>query len=39
LGDLMRVNLPAQRASAIALGDGDLYSPWSVADGFRIGGR
>ncbi len=39
LGDMMRMNVPAQRASAIASGDGDLYSPWSVADGFRIGGR
>ncbi len=39
LGDLLRVDVPVRQASDAAQSDGDLYSPWSVADGFRLGGR
>ncbi len=39
LGDFLRVDTPARSPTATGYSDGDLYSPWSVADGFRLGGR
>jgi len=39
LGDFMRVDVQTRSAPTTAQSDGDLYSPWSVADGFRPGGR
>lgn len=39
LGDFLGVHVATQSPSATANVDGDVYSPWSVADGFRLGGR
>ena len=39
LGDFLRVDRSARSMTATGYSDGDLYSPWSVADGFRLGGR
>ncbi len=38
-GDFLRVNTPIRSAGVAVGADGDLYSPWSVSDGFRLGGR
>ncbi len=39
LGDFLRVDTRVRSTSTLANNDSDLYSPWSVADGFRLGGR
>ncbi|MBA3872684.1 MAG: acetyl-CoA carboxylase biotin carboxylase subunit [Anaerolineae bacterium] len=39
LGDFLRVDAPVRGATLAANSEGDVYSPWSVADGFRLGGR
>ncbi len=39
LEDLLRVDAPVRQAFDAAQWDGDIYSPWSVSDGFRLGGR
>jgi len=39
LGDFLRVDAPTRSVTATAGSDADLYSPWSVTDRFRLGGR
>ncbi len=39
LSDFSRMDTPARNTTSAVQSDGDLYSPWAVADGFRLGGR
>jgi len=39
LSDLARADVPLRGTSDTAQSDGDVYSPWAVNDGFRLGGR
>ncbi len=39
LSDLAHADVPLRGTSDTAQSDGDVYSPWVVNDGFRLGGR